>query len=114
VTKSALVGVLVTVMGLSFPALAQLRPERPAISRVDESLIGLPIFSSDGVRLGVVVEVGLDDDEEIAIGAFDQPLGIGSVTVAIPADLFVRSAGSIKLIITAIELRANLYGPQRK
>jgi hypothetical protein len=113
VSKFALVSVLVALMVLSFPALAQVRPERPAISSVDELLIGLPIFSFDGVRLGVVVEMGVDDDEEIVIAAIDQPLGFGSVTVAIPVDLFERIDGSIKLIITAVELRANLSRPRK-
>jgi PRC-barrel domain len=113
-SRLALAGAFVTLLETSSPGLAQLLPERPTLAQVTESLIGLSVVSSDGVKLGVVVEAGEDDGEEIVIAMIDRPLGIGSVTVAIPVDLFVRRGDAIELVITAVELRANLHRPERK
>jgi hypothetical protein len=113
-SKVLLTSVFVAAMALTQPSLAQQRPSQPPLSRIDEALIGLPVFSSDGARLGVVAEVGVDDDEEVIIAEIDQLLGIGSTPVAIPADMFVHRDNSIELTITASELRANLSGMDRK
>jgi hypothetical protein len=114
VIKAMLTGALVGLLWLSYPSLAQQVPDRPPLSQIDESLIGLPIFSSDGLRMGVVVEVGEDDGEAVVIGEIDQLLGIGATPVAIPADMFARHDDAIELTITASELRANLAGADRK
>ncbi len=113
-TKAVLTGVLVAVMGLTNPSLAQQRPDRPPLSQIDESVIGLPIFSSDGVRMGVVTEVGTDDGEPVIVAEIDQPLGIGAVPVAIPTDMFVHTGQAIKLTITASEVRRNLGDQGRR
>ena len=113
-TKAVLTGVLVAVMGLTNPSLAQQRPDRPPLSQIDEFVIGLPIFSSDGVRMGVVTEVGTDDGEPVIVAEIDQPLGIGAVPVAIPTDMFVHTGQAIKLTITASEVRRNLGDQGRR
>ena len=112
--KALLTSALVGVIWLSDPALAQQKPDQPPLSQIDESLIGLPIFSSDGLRMGIVVEVGEDDGEAVVIGEIDQLLGIGATPVAIPADMFVHRDKAIELTITASELRANLVGADRR
>lgn len=107
-SKVLLTGALVAAMGLTNPALAQQRSDRPPLSQIDESVIGLPIFSSDGVRMGVVTEVGTDDGEPVIVAEIDQPLGIGAVPVAIPTDMFVHTGQAIKLTITARQVRRTL------
>jgi PRC-barrel domain len=114
VSKVLLTSVFVAVMALTHPSLAQQRPDRPPLSQIDESLIGLPVLTSDGIRVGVVAEVGVDDDEAVVIAEIDQLLGIGSMPVAIPADMFVQNNDAIELTITASELRASLLGSDRR
>jgi sporulation protein YlmC with PRC-barrel domain len=93
-------------------ANAQERLAQPA-SRIDQSLVGLPIISSDGERVGRVTDIGLDGNEPILVGEIERPLGIGADPVAIPAEMFEREGDHIALTITAVGVRARLARPQQ-
>ena len=101
------------MLHLTHPAMAQLGPQPlPPTSQVDQSLIGLPIVTSDGQRIGEVIEVGIDDGEAVVIGEIERPLGIGADAIAIPVEMFVTRGNHIKLTITAVEMRSRLARPE--
>ena len=75
------------------PASAQQSQPPPAPSaQPDSSLVGLPVYSSDGHKLGDVTEVGTF-------------LGMGSSPVLIPADMFARKDDRIEVAMSADEVR---------
>ena len=61
--KLIIAGVFAAGMACPELAAAQSGSEPPAQSKIDRSLIGLPIISSDGSRnVGMVTEVRIDDE----------------------------------------------------
>lgn len=97
------------------PVVAQHKQKPPAASKADRALVGLPIFSSDGKRIGRVLEAGIDeDDQAVVIAEIERPLGIGSDAVAIPPEMFVRKSNRIELTITAAEVRDRLARAERE
>jgi len=92
------------------PARAQQKQEPRPAAKVEAELIGLPIFSADGKRIGKVLAVGTDeDDHPVLVGEIERPLGmVGAELVAIPTDMFVRKTDRIELAITAAEIRSKL------
>jgi sporulation protein YlmC with PRC-barrel domain len=62
-------------------------------------IIGLPVFSADGMKIGQVINVTLSTDREveqirIVTGS---PLGFGERTVAIPEQAFIIGGGRVML-----------------
>ncbi len=114
VTKALLTSVLAALLWVAQPGLALAQAQPPPELQLDDTLIGLPVFTSDGQRVGVVVEMGVDDEEPVVIAEIDRLMGFGSIPVAIPADMFVSKGTSIELTITAAQLRKTLRGSDRK
>jgi sporulation protein YlmC with PRC-barrel domain len=93
---------------LSAPAIARAAPEAP-ISTEETQLYGLPIFTSDGVRVGAVAETGTDNDGQfVLLSELERWLGIGTQIVAIPLELIVIHADRIDLFLTATEVKERL------
>jgi sporulation protein YlmC with PRC-barrel domain len=93
---------------LSAPAIARAAPGAP-IAKEETQLYGLPIFTSDGVRVGAVAETGTDNGGRLVLlSELERPLGIGMQIVAIPLDLIVIHADRIDLFLTATEVRERL------
>ena len=113
VTKALPIVVLAALLWMALPALALAQAQPPQL-QLDDNLIGLPVFTSDGQRVGVVVEVGVDDEEPVVIAEIDRLMGFGSIPVAIPAEMFASNGTSIELTITAAQLRKTLRGSARK
>ena len=100
----AALAVVAVALAATVPAAAQ-HSRKPAAGQADRTLVGLPLFSSDGKRIGRIVATGTDDDNQaVLLAEIERPLGIGSDAVAIPSDLFVRKAGRVELTITAAEV----------
>ena len=62
-------------------------------------IVGLPVFSADGLRIGQVIDVTLSVNrriEQIRVVAAS-PLGFGERTVAIPQPAFIIRGGRIVL-----------------
>ena len=62
-------------------------------------VVGLPVFSADGMKIGQVIDVTLSTDrqlEQIRI-VTGSPLGLGERTVAIPKQAFIIGGGRIML-----------------
>ena len=84
------------------PASAQ-QSTPPA--QVEVELVGLPVFSSDGHKLGEVTQVGMSaagPAVQAQIGGF---LGLGPSTVVIPAASFERKPDRIELPMTAEDVK---------
>lgn len=104
---------LAACLALATPAFAQIGQEQPPLSSVDQSVIGLPIVSSDGEHVGQVTEVGMDDGQAIIIAEIERPLGIGADSVAIPVDMFANKGDRIELTIAAAQVRDRLARPEQ-
>src|SRR6478752_7283191 len=92
----------------ALPAIARASPDLPT-TKGEVRLYGLPIFTSDGVQIGTVAETGTDDDGHLVLLAeLEQPLGIGTQTVAIPVELTVLHTDRIGLLLTVTEVRERL------
>ena len=92
---------LAALVALAAAAPAAAQPSRKsAADRPGRTLVGLPLFSSDGKRIGRIVASGADgDNQAVLVAEIERPLGIGSDAVAIPFDMFVRKAGRVELTI---------------
>jgi len=98
----------------SGPALAQPKHEPPA-AKAGRTPVGLPVFSSDGKKIGKVIATGIDeDDQAVLIAEIERPFGIGADAVAIPTDLFVWKPNGIELTITAEQVRDRLTRAERE
>ena len=80
--------------------------ERNVVAPIKNPLIGLPVFSSDGNKLGIVDSIdGQPDGKVTAInirtGGF---LGFGAKLVAIPEGKFTRTGDNVLLGMTADEV----------
>jgi hypothetical protein len=72
-------------------------------------MIGLPVFSSDGQKLGEVTDVGEVSGGQQAIRAeMGEFLGVGSTPVVIPPDAFQKKDDRIEAAMTAAEVRDTL------
>jgi hypothetical protein len=82
--------------------------------QIDRAVVGLPVFSSDGERIGKVLAIGTDDDDRtVLVAEIERPLGIGTDPVAIPPDMFKRRSNRIELTITAAEVNERISGTGR-
>jgi len=80
-----------------------------------ERAVGLPIFTSDGKQIGKVLATGTDEDGlTVLVGEFERAVGIGSVAVAIPTDMFVLISDRIVLSITEAEVSQRLARANRR
>lgn len=89
------------------PAFAQQQPA-PAPSaqpEPDAGLVGLPVYSSDGQKLGDVTEVGTFGGRRMVRAEIGTFLGIGPSLVLIPADIFEQKADRIEVAMSADEVR---------
>jgi hypothetical protein len=96
---------LATVLA-GFPASAQQSP--PPTTQPGATLVGLPVYSSDGQKLGEVTSasgIGSRPALRAEMGAF---LGLGPSIVLIDAEVFQKKADRIELTMTAAEVKEKL------
>jgi len=62
-------------------------------------IVGLPVFSADGMKIGQVIDVTLSANRQIEQIRFvtGSPLGLGERTVAIAHPAFIIAAGRVRL-----------------
>ena len=88
------------------PASAQQSQPPPAPSaQPDSNLVGLPVYSSDGHKLGDVTEVGTFGGKRMLRAEIGTFLGMGSSPVLIPVDMFARKDDRIEVAMSADEVR---------
>jgi hypothetical protein len=91
------------------PAAAEQPSRNPAAEKGGRSLVGLPLFSSDGKRIGRILAGGTAEGREpVLVAEIERPHGIRPHAVAIPLDMIVRRAGRVELTITAAEIEKRL------
>ena len=94
-------------------AAAELRsPSQQASSQQQQqrSLAGLPIFSSDGVKVGEVsnVKTGLDGRPQMILAELGSFLGLGTSTVLITPDELESRSDGLQLRMPAEQIRSVL------
>jgi hypothetical protein len=77
-------------------------------------VVGLPIVSADGERVGQATRIEVDGSEEVLIGEIDGVLGARSDTIATPIAIVVRRAEHFQLSMTAAEIRDLISGSARR
>jgi hypothetical protein len=101
----AALAALAVALAATAPFAAAQHSGKPAAGQAGRTFVGLPLFSSDGQRIGRIVATGTDDDNQaVLVAEIERPLGIGTDAVAIPFDMFVRKRGRVELTITAAEV----------
>jgi len=93
----------VALASLVSPAVAQQTPtpDQPSAQKIDPKLVGLPIYSSDGQKLGEVAEVGLSAGQPAVRAEMGEFLGLGTASVVIDATLFEKKTDRIEVAMTA-------------
>jgi len=90
------------------------RPSQP-VPLAQSAVVGLSIFTSDGKEIGKALATGTDEHGlAVLVAEFERPVGIGSVAVAIPTDMFVVMSDRIILSITEAEVSQRLAGTDRR
>lgn len=118
-TKALLAaGILVMALAAGPVSAQQAQPSegQPSPSQAEsaKAMIGLPVFSSDGHRLGEVIEVGLMGGQEAIraeIGAF---LGTGTTPVVIGPGIFRKKTDRIEVAMTAAEVKDSVSKQKEK
>ena len=78
------------------------------------TLVGLPVYSSDGQKLGEVTEEGRTGGKATVRADMGTFFGSGPNIVLIDTDLFERKADRIELTLTAAEVREKLPMPTQQ
>jgi hypothetical protein len=83
-------------------------------SQAGPVVVGLPIVSSDGERVGQATSLEVNGTEELLIGEIDGVLGARSDTIATPIAIVARRAEHFQLSMTAAEIRELISGSARR
>ena len=111
--KHALAAVALVVAFAATPAPAQ-QSQPPPVGQPEPILVGLPVFSSDGQRLGEVnsaATVAGKTAVRVEMGAF---LGLGPSQVLVDSGVYVRKGDRIELNITAAQVRETISQQNQK
>jgi hypothetical protein len=89
------------------PAVAQQTPspDQPAAQKVDPSMVGLSVYSSDGQKVGQVSEVGTSAGEPAVRADMGEFLGMNPGSVIIGGKAFERKSDRIEIAMTAQEIK---------
>jgi hypothetical protein len=105
-----LAAVIVALTVAACPVAAQQAPSaenQPGVL-ADAALVGRPVYSSDGQRLGRIAEVGSSRGRPAVRAEVEASLGIGPRSVIIMADAFQQKNDGIELSMTAAEVKDTL------
>jgi len=102
--------VIAITLGVNFaPALAQQVP--PAPTQQETTIVGLPLYSADGEKLGEVTKVGMHEGQQAVLAEMGTFLGMGPKPVLIPAEMVTRKGDRAELTMRAEEVRKLLSDP---
>jgi PRC-barrel domain len=99
-------GVLAVLLATA-PAMAQEKQE-PSKGQPEAALVGLPIFSSDGEKLGEIKQVVTEMGEKVALADMGTFLGMGPSTVIIPTEMLQQKGERTELTMTAAEVKSSI------
>jgi sporulation protein YlmC with PRC-barrel domain len=101
--KVLLVAAAVVIPLATTSVVAQEKQPPPAQAEV--TLVGLPVYSSDGQKLGEVIEVGISRGQPAVRAEIGEFMGLGSTPVVIPANIFERKGDRVEVRMTADEVK---------
>lgn len=109
--RSLLAGALALALTAG-QGLAQERPptaqqERPPAAQM-EALRGLPVYSSDGQKLGQITQVGMSGTQPAVRAEIGGFLDVGQSAVVIPFHMMQQKPDRIELAMTAAEVKDTL------
>lgn len=107
--KSTLAGIAIAVALCSAPAIAQQTP--PGAALQEGSIVGLPIYSSDGEKLGEVTHLTMHQGQQAVLAEMGTFLGIGAKPVLIPALMVTQKGDRVELPMTAQEVKNIIAKP---
>jgi hypothetical protein len=105
--KPTLASLSLAIMLAGLPASAQ-QSLPPTTTQPGTALVGLPVYSSDGHKLGEVTGtsgIGTKPALRAEMGTF---LGLGPSIVLIDAEVFQKQADRIELTMTAAEVKETI------
>ena len=98
--------VLVSAMPAVSQTLAKPRDDRSVAASGS-----LPIFSSDGMEVGRVVDEVVLEGNRLVIAEIEQRLGFGPATIIVSSDMLRITPDRITLTVTADEVDNLIRGP---
>jgi hypothetical protein len=103
-------GIIAAVFVATAPVTAQ--PTQPPSTSGETALTGMPVYSSDGQKLGQVTQASRADN--LLVADFGTFLGFGPTGVIIPGAMFVQKADRIELKLKAGEVKDHLAKRQKQ
>jgi PRC-barrel domain len=85
------------------------QPRQSDTAQPETSVIGLPIYASDGTKIGEATKVGMHEGQQ-AIAAQLEPSFMGA-KVVIPAKLVSQQGDRLELPMTAEQVRKQISEP---
>jgi hypothetical protein len=110
--RSVLAAVSFAVMAVTAPAGAQ--QTQPPAAQEETALVGLPLYSADGEKLGEITQVGMHGEHKAVQAEIGGFLAMGPKTVIIPLVALDQKAGRVELGLTAAEVRDMLSRNQKE
>jgi ribosomal 30S subunit maturation factor RimM len=110
--RSVLAAVILAVTLVAAPASAQ-QAQAPAAQEETE-LVGLPLYSADGERLGEITQVGMHGEHKAVQAEIGGFLAMGPKTVIIPLVALEQKADRVELGMTAAEVKDMLSRNQKQ
>jgi len=100
---------IAVAIALSFPpAMAQ--QARPDTAQPGTSVVGLPIYSSDGAKLGEVTQVGTHEGQQAVVAQLEPSMGTAA-RVLIPAEMMTQRGDRLELPMTVEEVKKTISKP---
>jgi hypothetical protein len=95
-------------MAASAQESQQQPPAAQPEAQPEPGLVGMPVYSSDGQKLGDVTHAGTAGGKSAVRAEMGQFLGLGSRGVVIDSEVFQKKADRIELTMTASEVKERL------
>ena len=102
--RSALLAAFTLPFAAPLLANAQHKKVAPA-QQSDAWLVGLPLYSSDGKKLGQVTEVVTAAGQRAVRAEMGTFLGLGPTPILIPEEMVERKPDRVEIIMTASEVK---------
>jgi hypothetical protein len=102
--RSALLAAFILPFAAPLLANAQQKKVAPA-QESDAWLVGLPLYSSDGQKLGQVTEVVAAAGQRAVRAEMGTFLGLGPTPILIPEEMLERKPDRVEIIMTASEVK---------
>jgi hypothetical protein len=101
--KALLVAATIVIPIATTSVVAQ--EKQPPAAQAEVTLVGLPVYSSDGQKLGEITEVGSSGGQPAVRAEIGEFMGLGSTPVVIPANIFERKGDRVEIRMTADEVK---------